>query len=163
LVNVRPGQQAKLFSVALGDPNVFEATPDGQGRNWTLVAVSASRGAVAVSSDGTVVDLTKDGAVTGEAIAAFSDPALAKLDLKDLDMSGVIDSDSILSRADADAREGSVSIALLTPVGLGLGPFGTEDVEPMLVYQLFSVEPDRQLFALFDALTGRPLLADQVP
>src|SRR5688500_17093257 len=90
LANVRPGQEGKLLGVALGDPDVFEATPGGEGRNWTLVAVSLSRGAIAVSAEGAFVDLTSEGAVTGEMIGSFADPGWQGLERGTLDLNTLV-------------------------------------------------------------------------
>ena len=164
LVNVRPGQQTRLLGVALGDPDVFEPTPGGMGRNWTLVAVSPMRGAVAISTDATLADLTRDGSVTGEMIGGFTDPGLARLELATLDFAALRDSDEIWSAAGERARPEGASLALLNPAGLGVGPLaGEETLQPLLVYQLFSAQPGTQLFAFFDALTGRLLLDSSSP
>lgn len=163
LVNVRPGQQSKLLGVALGDPDVFEATPGGLGRNWTLVAVSPSRGAVAVSADKTLVDLTAEGSVTGEMIAGFTLPQLSALELSQLDTAPLKDTDAIWSQLGDPVTSNPVSMALLSPEGLGMGPLGNEGSESLLVYQLFSVQPGVQVFAIFDALSGRAILQDPAP
>ena len=162
LANVRPGQQSKLLGVALGDPDVFEATSDGKGGNWTLVAVSPSRGAVAISADGTLVDLMGAGGVTGEMIGSFADPGLEGLELADLDLSRLADTNNVWSTVAPIASGEGTSIALISPQGLGQ-EIPTDGEQPMLAYQLFSVRPDVQVFAFFDALSGRLLTQNTTP
>jgi hypothetical protein len=162
LANVRPGQQSKLLGVALGDPDVFEATPDGKGGNWTLVAVSPSRGAVAVSADGALVDLMSGGGVTGEMIGSFADPGLDGLELARLDIGRLVDTDSVWTAVGSFAGREGTSIALISPQGLGQ-QIPTDGEQPLLAYQFFSVRPDVQVFALVDALSGRLLTQGATP
>lgn len=162
LVNSKPGQQKSLLGSALGDPNVNEPTPGGKGRNWTLVAVSPSRkGALAISMDGTTVDLVKEGTVPSDLIAQFSAPGLAALDLSTLDPAAMKDSDTVARSAGARGAVQQIGIALLAPNGLGAGPLPTPPSggnSPQLAYELFSTDPARQFFIFFDALTGTIVL-----
>jgi hypothetical protein len=155
LANVRPGQQDKLLNVGLGDPDVFEPTPGGLGRNWTLVAVSPSRGAVAVSADGTLVDLSSGGGVSGETLGAFADPRLSPLTLSSLNLASLKDTNVIWQQLSGRLQGEGGSIALLSPDGFSMGPVSTES-RPLLIYQLFGTG-SAQMFALFDAYTGQML------
>lgn len=162
LVNSRPGQQKILLGTSLGDPNVNEATPGGLGRNWTLVAVSPSQGrAVAFSTDGTTVDMTAAGTVPDELLANFGSAGGAALELRTLDVGGLVDSDAIAEAAGEQGAGSKVGVALLAPEGLGLGPLPAPKAggaSPQLVYELFSTDPATQLFVFFDARTGEVVL-----
>jgi hypothetical protein len=155
LANVRSGQQNKLLNVGLGDPDVFEPTPGGLGRNWTLVAVSPSRGAVAVSADGTLVDLSSGGGVSGETLGAFADPRLSPLTLSSLNLASLKDTNVIWQQLSGRLQGEGGSIALLSPDGFSMGPVSTES-RPLLIYQLFGTSSE-QMFAIFDAYTGQML------
>ncbi|HVG00117.1 MAG TPA: hypothetical protein VND68_09790 [Chloroflexia bacterium] len=162
LVNSRPGQQKVLLGTSLGDPNVNEATPGGLGRNWTLVAVSPSQGrAVAFSTDGTVVDMTEAGMVPDELLANFGSTGSAALELSGLDAGSLTDSDAVVQSVGERGAGDKVGIALLAPEGLGIGPLptpGTGGISPQLAYELFSTDPNTQLFVFFDAVTGDVVL-----
>jgi hypothetical protein len=162
LVNSRPGQQKILLGTSLGDPNVNEATPGGLGRNWTLVAVSPSeKRAVAFSTDGTVVDMTEAGTVPDELLANFGSTGSAALELSRLDAGSLTDSDAIARSVGERGAGDKVGIALLAPEGLGIGPLptpGTGGASPQLAYELFSTDPNTQLFVFFDAVTGDVVL-----
>lgn len=167
LSNIRPGQEKNLLGTTLGDPNVNEHTPGGLGRNWTLVAFSPStRGAIAISADGSQVDLVKEGAITQEAIARFNSPHLASLNLSTLNSSQLVDSDALFAMMGELGKSKSMGIALLAPDGLGLGPlptpFPTGD-SPQLAYEAFSTDPNRQTFIFFDAKTGNIVLDNTGP
>ncbi|HET6261667.1 MAG TPA: hypothetical protein VFG99_05440 [Chloroflexia bacterium] len=162
LVNSRPGQQKILLGTSLGDPNVNEATPGGLGRNWTLVAVSPSQGrAVAFSTDGTVVDMTAAGTVPDELLANFGSTGSTALELSGLDLVSLTDSDTIVESVGERGAGDKVGIALLAPQGLGIGPLPTPvtgGASPQLAYELFSTDPNTQLFVFFDAVTGNVVL-----
>ena len=165
LANVRPGQQKRLLGVALGDTDVFEPTPGGIGRNWTLVAVSPTRGGLAISMDGTQVDLVAEGNVTGEMLGGFSDPNLSALDLSTLDPARLADSDNIAASA-ASSNIKSIGIALIALTPLGGGPLPTPQIgeaTPALVYEMFSADPAQQAFLIFDAFTGKVMLDSTKP
>ena len=165
LVNVRPGGQKRLLGGALGDPDVFEPTPGGKGRNWTLVAVSPSRGAVAISMDGAQVDLVAEGTITGEMLAGFVGPNLAALDIAALDPARLVDSDKIAEKVRSIPQE-RIGIALIAPTGLGTGPLPTPQsggAPPILAYQAFSADPSQQAFTIFDAATGNIVLDSTGP
>src|SRR5688572_3471735 len=99
LSNIRPGQQKSLLGTTLGDPNINEPTPGGKGRNWTLVAFSPSaNSAIAISADGTQVDLVKESAVTEEALTRFNAPHLSSLNLAALDSTRLVDSDALFTK-----------------------------------------------------------------
>lgn len=162
LVNSLPGQQKILLGTSLGDPNVHAATPGGDGRNWTLIAVSPSEErAVAFSTDGTVVDLTAAGQVPDELLANFGSSSAAALDLSALDLDSLQDSDAIAQAGGERGAGDKVAIALLAPDALGIGPLPTPEAggpSPPLVYQLFSTDPMTQLFVIFEAETGDVVL-----
>jgi hypothetical protein len=165
LANVRPGQQKRLLGVALGDTDVFEPAPGGLGRNWTLVAVSPTRGGLAISMDGTQVDLVAEGNVTGEMLGGFSDPQLSALDLATLDMARIVDSDKIAA-SPASSNISSIGIALIAPTPLGVGPLPTPqsgNAPPTLVYEAFNSDPAQQAFIIFDAVTGEVVLDSTKP
>jgi hypothetical protein len=165
LANVRPGQQKRLLGVALGDTDVFEPTPGGMGRNWTLVAVSPTRGGLAISMDGALVDLVAEGNVTGEMLGGFSDPHLSALDLSTLDPARMVDSDKIATSA-ASSNIKSIGIALIALTPLGGGPLPTPQIgeaTPALVYEMFSADPAQQAFVIFDAFTGKVVLDSTKP
>lgn len=167
LSNIRPGQQKSLLGTTLGDPNVNEPTPGGKGRNWTLVAFSpASGGAIAISTDGTQVDIVKEGAVTDEALNRFNAPHLAALSLSTLNSSQLVDSDILFTKMGERGKSQATGIALLAPDGLGLGPLPTPSPagdSPQLTYEAFSTDPSVQTFIFFDARTGNVLLDSAAP
>jgi hypothetical protein len=169
LANVRPGQQKNLLAVGLGDPDVNEPTPGGKGRNWTLLAFSPSiNGAMAISMDGTHVDMVKEGAVTEEVLQGFSTPDMQALDLAKLNLSGLVDSDDIAVRAGARGNAENTGIALLAPDGLGLGPLPAPPSGggPLrLAYELFipGSGSGSQTFIFFDAFTGEAVLDSSAP
>lgn len=167
LSDVRPGQQKNLLGSALGDPNTNEPTPGGLGRNWTLVAISPStHGAVAISLDGTQTDLAQAGAVTNDVLQRFSGPDMPALDLANLDLSKLADSDKLAQKAGERGKSDSVGIALLAPDGLGVGPLPTPQAggsPPPLAYELFNTDPNQQTFIFYDAATGAVLLDSSGP
>ena len=167
LSNIRPGQQKSLLGTTLGDPNVNEPTPLGKGRNWTMVVFSPStNGAIAISTDGTQVDLVKEGAVTEEALSRFNAPHLSALNLSTLDSTQLVDSDALFTRMGNQANSQTAAIALLAPDGLGLGPLPTPSPagdSPQLAYEVFSTDPASQTFIFFDARTGSIILDSSAP
>ncbi len=167
LSNVRPGQEKNLLGVALGDPNVNEPTPGGKGRNWTLVAFSPSTsGAIALSMEGTQVDLVEEGMASEELLKRFAPAEMAALDLASRDLGSLVDSDKVLERAGARGKSDKVGIALLAPNGLGIGPLPTPQSggpRPQLAYELFSTDPAQQTFIFFDATTGDVVLDGSTP
>ncbi|HYP41437.1 MAG TPA: hypothetical protein VEX13_13845 [Chloroflexia bacterium] len=167
LSNVRPGQEKNLLGGALGDPDVNEPTPGGKGRNWTLVAFSPSTsGAVALSMEGTQVDLVKEGMVSDEVLKGFASAEMAALDLAVLDAESLVDSDKVLEKAGERGKSGNVGIALLAPDGLGIGPLPASQAggdPPQLAYELFSTDPTQQTFIFFDATTGEVVLDSSAP
>lgn len=168
LADVRPDQAAKLLGVALGDPDVNEPTPGGMGRNWALIAFSPStKGAIALALDGTQTDLVKEGALTDEMVQAFSSSTMDALDLSKLDHSTLADSDALTSKMEKSGLDSSnMSIALLAPDGLGLGPLPTPPAggaPSQIAYELFSVDPNQQRFVFFDAVTGDVLMDSANP
>ncbi|MFL5731951.1 MAG: hypothetical protein ACJ78Q_02020 [Chloroflexia bacterium] len=167
LSNVRPGQQKNLLGDAMGKPEIYEPTPDGKGRDWTLVAVSPSaRGAIAIGMDGTRVDLVKAGAVTADTIDLFAGAGAAGLALSDLNVAGLADSDKIVEEARKRSKTGDVGVALLAPDGLGLGPLPTPQAggaPPQLAYELFNSDSYQQSFIFFDAKTGAVVLDSSSP
>lgn len=166
LANVRPGQQHRLMTGALGDPDVFEPTPGGLGRNWTLVAVSPLRGALAVSMDGTQVDLLVDGDITNEMLGGFSDPLLSPLDLAGLDVARLVNSDKLAESTQANIPTERMGIALIAPGGLGIGPLPTPQAggpAPILAYEMYNSDPAHQSFIIFDAYTGAVILDSAKP
>jgi hypothetical protein len=166
LANVRPGQQKRLMTGALGDPDVFEPTPGGLGRNWTLVAVSPLRGALAVSMDGTQVDLLADGKITNEMLAGFSDPQQSALGLATLDTARLVNSDKLAASTQATIPAERVGIALIAPNGLGIGPLPTPQAggtPPLLAYEMYNSDPAQQSFIIFNAYTGAVILDSARP
>ncbi|HET9494002.1 MAG TPA: hypothetical protein VFR15_07210 [Chloroflexia bacterium] len=167
LANVRPGQEGRLLGVALGDPDVNEATPEGKGRNWALIAFSPSaQSAVALAMDGTQTDLAQEGALTDALVEGLSAPEMSALDLAQLDTGGLTDSDEIARRASEAGMGGETGIALLAPDGLGIGPLPPAEAgnePPRIAYELFSADPSTQAFAFFDALTGQVVLDSNTP
>jgi hypothetical protein len=166
LANARPGHEKDLLSSTPGDPNIFEPTPGGKGRNWILIAFSPSaNGAVAISVDGKQIDLVQAGAVTDEVIGRFRGPGSEGLALSADFHLKLVDSDEIAEKAGDRASGASAGIALLSPNGLGLGPLpvptGTES--PQLAYELFSSEGAQQSFAFYDAATGAVVLDSASP
>lgn len=155
LANVRPGQGKAMLGSALGDPDVFEPTAGGKGRNWTLLAVSpSSREAVAFSADGTQANLVAEGTLGGADLDRLL-VEMASLDLQLFDPATLTDSDAILQEAGDKAQDAKISLALLTPDGLGS--------PPPLAYQLFSTDPARQTVIFFDARSGEVLLDSSAP
>ena len=168
LSNVRPGEGDKLLGVALGDPNVNEPTPGGLGRNWALIVFSPStKGAIVLSMDGTQADLIKEGALTAGMVQSFGSPEMEALDLSKLDLSKLADSNTATAKIEKTGQDTSnMSIAMLAPTGLGLGPLPTPAAggsSPMLAYELFSVDPNQQRFVFFDAFTGAVLMDSAKP
>jgi hypothetical protein len=167
LANTRPGQQKNLLSGALGDPNVNEPTPGGKGSGWTLVAVSPStQGAIAVSEDGTQVDLVKSGGVTPDVVAQFTGSGTEALELSRLDPARLVDSDKIASSAASRGTIGDIGVALLSPGGLGLGPLPTPKAggpSPQVAYEVFVESTTQQSFIFFDATTGAVVLDSSAP
>jgi hypothetical protein len=167
LSNVRPGQEKNLLGGALGDPDVNEPTQGGKGRNWTLVAFSPSTsGAVALSMEGTQVDLVKEGMVSDELLKGFATAEMAALDLASLDVGSLVDSDKVLEKAGERGKSGTVGIALLAPDGLGIGPLPAPPAggdPPQIAYELFSTDPTQQTFIFFDATTGEVVLDSSAP
>jgi hypothetical protein len=167
LSNVRPGQQKNLLSDALGKPEINEPTPNGKGRNWTLVAFSPSAlGAIAIGMDGAQTDLVKAGAVSADMVARFAGPETTALGLDPLDVSKLVDSDKIAEEARKRGKTGEVGIALLSPDGLGLGPLPTPQAggpPTQIAYELFSSDSYQQSFIFFDARTGRVVLDSSTP
>jgi hypothetical protein len=167
LSNVRPGQQKNLLGGTLGDSNVNEPTPGGKGRNWTLIAFSpSSQGAMAISMDGTQVDLVKEGTVSGEVVQRFAGSNLSVLALASLDPSHLVDSDKIVEKAGDRGRAEGIGVALLAPDGLGLGPLPTPQAggtSPTLAYELFGSDPSQQVFIFFDAASGQIVLDSAGP
>jgi hypothetical protein len=167
LSNVRPGQQKNLLGDALGKPEINEPTPNGKGRDWTLVAFSpGAHGAIAIGMDGTQVDLVKAGAVTTETINQFAGTATAALSLNSFDVARLVDSDKIAEAARKRGRSGDIGLALLSPDGLGLGPLPTPQTggaPPQIAYELFSSDSYQQTFIFFDANTGAVVLDSSAP
>ena len=126
------------------------------------MAVSPSqKRAVAFSTDGTVVDMTEAGTVPDELLANFGSDAGAALDLAGLDADTLTDSDAIVESLGERGAGSTIGIALLAPEGLGIGPLPTPEVggtPPQLAYELFSTDPETQLFVFFDAVTGDVVL-----
>jgi hypothetical protein len=155
LANVRPGQGKAMLASALGDPDVFEPTPGGKGRNWTLLAASPStRGVVAFSMDGTQTDLVSEGDLTGVALDKFI-AEMAVLNLASLNPNTLVDSDALFAKTGQRGQGDNFSMALFVPDGLGS--------PPPLSYQLFSTDPNQQTFVFFDARTGEVLLDSSNP
>ena len=167
LANVRPGQANKLLSVALGDPTVNEPTPGGLGRNWALIVFSPStKGAIALTMDGTQSDLAKEGALPDTMAQSLGSSEMEALDLSKLDTSKLVDSDSLPSKAGATGQSPNAGIALLAPNGLGLGPLPTPaagGASPEIAYELFSADPTQQNFVFFDATTGAVVMDSTAP
>jgi hypothetical protein len=168
LSNVRPGEGDKLLGVALGDPNVNEPTSGGLGRNWALIVFSPStKGAIVLSMDGTQADLIKEGALTADMVQSFGSPEMEALDLSKLDLSKLADSNTATAKIEKTGQDTSnMSIAMLAPTGLGLGPLPTPAAggsSSMLAYELFSVDPSQQRFVFFDAFTGAVLMDSATP
>ncbi|MEO8287294.1 MAG: hypothetical protein ABI670_12790 [Chloroflexota bacterium] len=167
LANVRPGQAARLLGVALGDPDVTEPTPGGKGRNWALIAFSPStKGAVALTMDGSQTDLVKEGALTDDMVQSFGSDEMAALQLSSLDVSKLVDSDELASKASDAVQAAGIGIAMLAPDGLGLGPLPTPAAggQPaQLAYELFSTDPTQQAFLFFDGMTGEVLIDSAKP
>ena len=167
LSNVRPGQEKNMLGGALGDPSVNEPTPGGKGRNWTLVAFSPSTsGAVALSMEGILVDLVKEGMASDELLKGFASAEMAALGLAPLDASSLVDSDKVLEKAGERGKSDKVGIALLAPDGLGIGPLPTPQAggdPPQIAYELFSTDPTQQTFIFFDATTGDVVLDSSAP
>lgn len=166
LANTRPGQQKNLLGNALGDPDINEPTPGGKGRNWTLVAFSPSAGgAIAISMDGTQVDLAGAGAVSDDVLSRFAGPEMQALSLSKLDISKMADSDKIAAQAGARGQDAYVNLALLSPDGLGLGPLPTPQAggpAPQVAYELVS-GGSHQSFIFYDAISGSVVLDSSAP
>jgi len=167
LANIRPGQQSGLLTGALGDPDVYEPTPGGRGRNWTIVVFSPSTGgAYAFSMDGTEVDLVKAGATTDVMHQSFSSPAASALELARLDTNTLANSDSVAQNAGELGKSEAMSLAMLAPEGFGMGPLPTHTdggSQPAFVYEMFLTDPAMQAFILFDAFTGEVILDMSTP
>ncbi|MBF6611786.1 MAG: hypothetical protein IVW55_01495 [Chloroflexi bacterium] len=167
LSNVRPGQQKNVLGSSLGDPSVNETTPGGKGSNWTLVVFSPSaNGAIAVSIDGTQIDLVKQGGVNSDMVNAFAADNMSYLSLSALDLSKMVDSDKVLDKAGARGKSAEIGVALLAPDGLGLGPLPTPQAggsSPQLAYEMFGSDPAKQTFIFFDAMTGEVVLDSSAP
>jgi hypothetical protein len=153
--------------VALGDPDVNEATPDGTGRNWALIAFSPStNSAVALAMDGTQTDLVQEGALTDSLVEGLSAPEMAALDLSQLEPGDLVDSDEVAQKAADAGVSGETGIALLAPGGLGIGPLPPAEAggePPRVAYEVFSADPATQAFVFFDALTGEVVLDSNTP
>jgi hypothetical protein len=166
LANTRPGREKDLLGGALGEGDINEPTPGGKGRNWILIAFSPSaKGAVALSVDGTRIDLVQAGAVTNEIVERFIGPDTESLALSTLDHLKLVDSDVIVEKAGDRASGTGTGVALLSPNGLGLGPLpvATGSQSPQIAYELFSSEGDQQSFIFFDAVTGAVVLDSAAP
>ncbi len=167
MANVRPGQADKLLGVALGDPNVNEPTPGGLGRDWALIVFSPStKGAIALTMDGTQTDLVQEGALTANMVQGFGSPGMEALDLSKLDLTKLTDSDKLPAKAGATGQSPSAGIALLAPDGLGLGPLPTPKAggsSPQIAYELYSADPSQQNFLFFDAVTGAVVMDSTAP
>jgi hypothetical protein len=168
LANVRPGQAARLLGVALGDPDVNQPTPGGQGRNWALVVFSPStKGAVALEMDGMQTDLVKEGALTDDMVSGFGSAGMEALDLSTLDLTTLADSDAVVAKVGVGGQDTSnMSAALLAPDGLGLGPLPTPETgggSPQVAYEVFSVDPNQQRFVFLDAVSGDVVMDSGTP
>lgn len=166
LANVRPGQAVLLLGVALGDPLLTAATPNGKGENWTLLASSpSSSGVMAFSLDGSQVDMVAQGRVPA-ALRASLTPTQTQtlpLSLDKLDLTALKDSDLIAANAGKAGQAADVSLALLAPTSLGFSlnpevPRLTVSFAPTLAYELFTADPNHPSYAFFDAYTGETLL-----
>lgn len=166
LANTRPGREKDLLGGALGEGDIYEPTPGGKGRNWTLVAFSPSaKGAVAINVGGKQTDLIEAGAVTDEMIGRFTGPDSEALALSTDIFLKLVDSDEIAEKAGERAEGPNVGIALLSPSGLGLGPLPvpTGEESPSIVYELFGGEGEQQSFIFYDATTGAVVLDSASP
>jgi hypothetical protein len=167
LSNARPGQQKNLLGDALGKPDINEPTPGGKGRNWTLIAFSPSaHGAVAISMDGTQVDLVKEGAVTNDMLGRFTGTDTSAPTLAQLAIDQIMDSDKIAQAAGERGKKADIGLALMAPDSLGVGPLPTPKTggpAPQLAYELFTQDNGGQGFILFDALTGVIVLDSSAP
>ena len=97
LANVRPGKAVLLLGVALGDPLLTAATPNGKGENWTLLAASpSSSGVMAFSMDGSQVDMVAQGRVPAALRASLTSTQTQTLplSLNRLDSAALKDSDT---------------------------------------------------------------------
>ena len=166
LANVRPGQAVLLLGVALGDPLLTAATPNGKGENWTLLAASpSSSGVMAFSMDGSQVDMVAQGRVPTALRASLTSTQTQTLplSLNRLDSAGLKDSDLIAANAGEAGQAADVSLALLAPGSLGFSlkseiPHLTINIAPTLAYELFTADPNHPSYAFFDAYTGGTLL-----
>jgi hypothetical protein len=166
LANVRPGQAVLLLGVALGDPLLTAATPNGKGGNWTLLASSpSSSGVMAFSLDGSQVDMMAQGRVPAALRASLTptQTQILPLSLNKLDITALKDSDLIAANAGKAGQAADVSIALLAPGSLGFSldsevPRLTVSLAPTLAYELFTADPNHPSYAFFDAYTGETLL-----
>ncbi|MEP6774943.1 MAG: hypothetical protein ABJA50_05045, partial [Chloroflexota bacterium] len=164
--NVRPGQAVLLLGVALGDPLLTVATPNGQGENWTLLASSpSSSGVMAFSLDGSQVDMVAQGRVPASLRASLTSTQTQTLPLllNRLDITALQDSDAIAATAGKAGQAADVSLALVAPGSLGFSlssviPRPTIGIAPTLAYELFTADPNHPSYAFFDAYTGEALL-----
>ncbi|MDQ6693210.1 MAG: hypothetical protein M3014_02135, partial [Chloroflexota bacterium] len=162
LSNVRPGQETRVLGSALGDPNVNEPTPGGRGKNWTLIAFSPSGAAAVFDMEGGQNDLIKAGVATDDMLNAFKGAGLAGLELAKLDTKSLTDSDKAIAGAAGD----KAGIALISPVGLGLGPLPAAKaggLPPALAYEIYSTDPAKQAFKFLDAQSGEVVLDSSTP
>lgn len=167
VANVRPREQKNILTGTMGDPDVYEPTPGGMGRNWTLVAFSPlTSGAYAFSMDGTEVDLVKEGVTTDVMQQRFGAVDALALSLAKLETSRMVDSDGILQKAGEQGKSQKVGVALFAPEGLGVGPLPTPQSggkPPQLAYEMFLIDSVRQSFIFFDALSGAVVLDRSAP
>ena len=167
LANTRPGQQSALLGGTLGSPEVNEPTPGGRGRNWTLVAFSpGAKGAMAFGVDGTESDLVSAGVATDEMVEQFTGRETASLVLAALDIQTLVDSDEVVAAAGGQGTVPNVTVVLLSPDGLGMGPLPMRPSgggPTRLAYELFSGTGAEQLFIIFDAVTGEVVVDSTTP
>ncbi|MGA7730560.1 MAG: hypothetical protein WCD37_04735 [Chloroflexia bacterium] len=163
LANVKPGQEGRLLGMALSDPDLSDPTPGGKGGNWVLLAASPSvEGVVALDLDGGKIDLVAEGKVSASLLAQLTGPGVAGAGMADLDVSSLVDSDAIVKKAGEVGSAHGMSMALLAPSRLGLGPLFGEEEEgrlPEVVYQVFAPEPAPDVVFL-DGVTGARLGED---
>lgn len=168
IANVRPGQEARLLGVALGDPDVSEPTPGGLGRNWALIAFSPStKGAVVITRDGAQTDLVKEGALTGNMVESLGAPAMSALALFRIDPTKLADPVKLIAAIEKDGQKTvTMSMAMLAPTGLGIIELPTPTSgmpAPNLVYELFSADPTQPRYVIYDAITGVIILDSAKP
>lgn len=158
LANVKPGQEGRVLGMALSDPELSDPTPYGKGQNWVLLAASPStKGVVVLDLAGEKLDLVAQGRVSSFLLDRLtaSDQGSA---LSDLEVSTLMNSDSITTKAAELGAAPGMSMALVAPTRLGLPPLvskGNSHV-PELVYELFAPEPTASVLFL-DSKTGAPL------